>query len=423
MSNHMPHAPDLTGSPELSLFTATYEEVNNEILSQLDLVEPVPSWEEKVTDVIVVLCASRSGSSLIFNALASTGEVAAPAGEHEPWLALTENKFPFTKSDAIEGDINERAMLLKLIRNDLLVREGQVTSLGVSPLLNNRYQIRRQVDDPHFKSALQRLTEVGRLGEAGWMQLQSVLGNIASKPFPTEVIQFRDSSFSAPIENPPYIEQPLARLATDNELENKPLLFKSPSDTYRAGLYENLFPNARTTYIHQTRGFAQTVNGLMDGWQKNDIDFISNPVGVLEPLRIQDYSITDMTRAYWCFDLFPGWETFTDRTLLEVCTQQWVEAHRHTLEKFKLTSHLTFEQFYSDPDGFYAGLSEQTGIDTTGYDWSHSIMSTETPSQYRWKKRESIFRKLGSFLPGSTLKEVVELQVELGYTMEEETWC
>ena len=403
-------------------FIDAYREANADVISRLDLVEGSEQWNENVNNVIVVLCASRSGSSLIFNALSSTGQVAAPAGEHEAWLSLTENKYPFIDSDDTAGVVQQKQRLLQLIRNDLLVRDSQATGEVLRQQLWNRAVIRRQEEDPGFDRTLLLLLETGVFNEGNWAQVNREVERIPPKPQPTRIADFQDRSFGIPLENPPLITLPLARLATDDELSEKTLLFKSPSDVYRPGFYEELFPNASVVYIHLTRGFVQTTNGLMDGWQKNEIDFISNPVGVTKPLEIEDYSITDMTRTYWCFDLFEGWEDFTDRSLLEVCTQQWLAAHRSAVERFTPTQQLTFEHFYSDPGGFYKELTELTGVDTTKYDWSQSVMSTETPSAYRWLKRGTTFKNLGKNLPGALLKEVVELQLELGYSMEEETW-
>ncbi len=87
-----------------------YRGLNTEVLADLIITEHT-GWNERVDDVYVVLCASRSGSSLIFNALASSGKVAAPGGEHEPWLTLTENKFPLLDSDEFGGVVNNKDLL------------------------------------------------------------------------------------------------------------------------------------------------------------------------------------------------------------------------------------------------------------------------------------------------------------------------
>lgn len=403
-----------------SAYRQAIEEINSKLI--LPEGESGNDWNKLVRNVIVVLSASRSGSSLIYNALCSTGEVVAPAGEHEPWLTLSENKYPFKQSDALSNDIDNQPRLLRLMRNDLLVRSGRETAQSTLPHLSNRLIIRRTDDDARAAAVLDGIREQEEVDSEYWERVIVTLGETAMKPMPVGVSQFINPEYSLPVENPPLIDQPLSHIASDDELSAKTLLFKSPSDVYRSGMYEQLFPNATIRYIHLSRGFVQTTNGLMDGWQKDDTDFISNPVGIPNPLNIQDYSITDLTKSYWCFDLFPGWEKHTDSTLLEVCADQWLNAHIHALENFDSSGRVSFEQFYTDPAKFYTLLSDLTDIDTTNYNWSKNIMSTETPSQYRWKKRETTFRNLSRFLPGETLRRVREVQGELGYTMEEETW-
>lgn len=398
-----------------------YRGANADVLADL-IVGEHTGWNEKIDDVYVVLCASRSGSSLIFNALASTGKVAAPGGEHEPWLTLTENKFPFLDSDEFEGEINNKDLLVSLIRNDLLVRDRKLSAKDTLDPLRNRLVIRRQNDLPDFGRLVTSVLNRGNIIGTEWDEVTEEIGRLAVKPMPTKTRQFGGPEYGLPLENPPLIDQPLAHMATEEELQQLPLLFKSPSDAYRPGFYESLFPNARINYIHLSRGFVQTTNGLMDGWQIGETDFISNPVGLRKPLSIEDYSITEMSSIYWCFDLFKGWEDYTESNLTEVTVNQWLRAHRSIVDNFEPMERLTFEQFYSNPPEFYARLSQLTGIDTSGYDWDKSVMSTETPSQKRWLKRASMFRDLKSYLPGSLLDDVVELQDHLGYNMEEETW-
>lgn len=420
--SYTPEIIDVSVSPAQIELRDAYASANQEVLNDLYLEESDSSWSEKVPEVIVVLCASRSGSSLIFNALSSSGRVIAPGGEHEPWLTLTQNKYPFQDSDTVHGDVSQKDLLLKLLRNDLLVRDRQLDTERALIPMRNRLVVRRQHDVEGFAGTMAQIALRKNLLHTEWEHVLDDLGSLAVKPMPITTKEFGDSQYGLPLENPPLIRQPLAHVASDDEIKDLPLLFKSPSDVHRAGYYEQLFPNAKINYIHLSRGYVQTANGLMDGWQMDDTDFISNPVGVVSPLAIEDYSITDMTRAYWCFDLFEGWKDYAQSTLIEVCTQQWLAAHTNIMQDFPVDNQLTFEDYYTDPENFYRKLSEITGIDTTGYDWMKSIMSTEPPSQMRWLKRSSLFRNLGAYLPGSVLKDVVELQDNLGYKMDEETW-
>jgi hypothetical protein len=337
-----PEAVRGSTEPNVDNLVDVYRSANRDVLADLYLGEQ-DGWNDKVKDVFVVLCASRSGSSLIFDALTSTGEVAAPGGEHEPWLTLSENKFPFLSSDEIDGEINQKDLLLRLVRNDLLVRDRRLEAKDVIDPVRNRLVLRRQSDNEGFARLVTGILNRGNILNTEWGMVTQDIGKLAVKPMPVEAGQIGDSAYGMPLENPPFIDQPLAHIATEDELNKLPLLFKSPSDAYRPGFYESLFPNARVNYIHLSRGFVQTTNGLMDGWQMGETDFISNPVGITKPLQIEDYSITDMSRIYWCFDLFNGWEDYTDSSLVEVAVNQWLRAHKSIVENFEPMERLTFE--------------------------------------------------------------------------------
>jgi hypothetical protein len=397
--------------------------VNDGIYSDMELIPSEPEWNRQVNQIIVVLSASRSGSSLVFKALSSSSDVIAPAGEHEPWLFMSGNKYPFTPSDQLP-DIQNGTKLLHLLRNDLLVRDEQVGGDEFSNLLWNRLAVRRL----HKRGPLDKVVQLARdtplIDQEVHRRIIDTANKEVGRQKPTAHIgDVRDDSYMLPIENPPYIDQPLARRALIEELGSKALLFKSPPDAYRPGFYESLFPNARITYVHLTRGLVQTVNGLMDGWSKDEVDFISNPVGIEDgDLAIDDYSGSDTTRAYWCFDLFPDWQAYRDAPLIEVCAQQWLQAHRGIVNDFPVEGRVTFESFYTHRRTLYEGIEAATGIDLRGYDWSEEIMATEPPSQFRWLKREQLFRNIRKHLSAATLKDVVEMQDHLGYSMEASTW-
>jgi hypothetical protein len=128
------HATDPNSQVVIEQLTASIKNVQD----SLRLAENEPGWNKEVRHVVAVLSASRSGSSLLFKALSSAREVVAPAGEHEPWLFLSGNKYPFTASDEI-SDLQNTERFLHLLRNDLLVREDEVDGGEFGDLLWNRH--------------------------------------------------------------------------------------------------------------------------------------------------------------------------------------------------------------------------------------------------------------------------------------------
>lgn len=416
------------GVMDVPSFGASYT-VTNELVSQNEAAYEnmrllhEPGWENNVSRVVVLLSASRSGSSLMFDALANGNDVVAPAGEHEPWLYLTANKWPFTTSDGLSAP-KGRDKLLTLIRNDLLVRNQEVQGQELGDLMWNRAVVRQVNASPHIRNVVHSLGKLARVDRPAYRKASELLNGETTKLSPvicTEDVY--DESRFVPAENPPFIDQPFARRATSEELAAKTLLFKSPPDTYRRGLYEGLFPNADITYVHLTRGFAQTVNGLMDGWSKDEVAFISNAIGLSgDKLQIADYSKGPVTDAYWCFDLFPSWTEHTSSSLLEVCVQQWLHAHRRILEDFRISDQVKFESFYTDRNALQQKLQKSTGISLGNHDWAREVMTTDKPGEFRWRKRADIFHNLGRYLTASTVGAVKDVQTELGYSMEESTW-
>lgn len=410
--------------PERSEFAA----VNEGIYSAMRLVPCEDRWNHEVQRVIVILSSSRSGSSLLFNALSRSGDVVAPAGEHEPWLFLSGNKYPFTSSDWLRGpDIRNREILLHLMRNDLLVRQGSVPGEELGDLLWNRFAARRLCMSSSVIGILTSLYSTPIVDVNGYRLLIEAVSRACLGQRPVVRLEhITDGRYLLPIENPPYIDQPLARRATLEELALKPLLFKSPADSYRPEFYESLFPRARVTYVHLTRGFAQTVNGLMDGWSGNNIDYISNAVGMNgSPLAIAGYSAAGgkVSNVYWCFDLFPGWKDYRDASLFEVCTRQWLQAHTNILRNFSVGHQIMFESFHRAPNRFARDVQAMTGLQLAAdHDWSEPVMTTERPRSFRWRKRESLFLNVETFASPALFTEVARLQAELGCSMDETTW-
>lgn len=390
------------------------EKERRSILANLDLRED-DGWQYDVRNIVVVLSTSRSGSSLVYQALITDPSVIAPAGEQEPWLFLSQNKYPYTDSDALKEIANE-ALLLGLMRNDLLVREPAIKREELWLLLKNRLIVRGESESFISKIgalAMDQLPDMVSYDE--WLAFNEQLLALEA---PITEVAVRRGDFLA-IEDPPYIVQPTARRFEREELATKTLVFKSPSDAYRPGFFERLFPNATVRYVHLTRGFAQTSNGLMDGWLKDPIGFISNNVG---ELNLDGYSFPDISDTYWCFDLFPGWQSFRSRSLFSVCLMQWMSATKAILEYYPDTPRIAFEQFYTDKKTFIEKLEALTGLDTSAFDWGELVMSTDKPADFRWRKREVLYSNILSHLSQDEYNELTELQKTLGYSMDSTTW-
>jgi hypothetical protein len=396
------------------------EETRSKIIKSLNLIDD-PGWNLCVKNIVVILSASRSGSSLIFKALTTSNKVIAPAGEHEPWMFLSKNKYPFIKSD-LASQLNNADILLKLLRNDLLVRQNKVEAKEIFSILKNRFAIRGEF----FQQELLRDYENNyKYKNIDKTELNKIISSIIAKAseYETALSNIHSGSYFA-VENPPYIKQPLARRFLRKELSRSTLLFKSPCDAYRNGMYEHLFPNAKIIYVHLTRGIVQTVNGLIDGWTKNPMDFISNHVGIEHhELKIIGYNQKPISNVFWCFDLFDDWWQYKEKTLVEVCVKQWLSAQA-AIRNYHLNSscRLAFEEFYSNKAGFIKKLEKITKIKIKRFDWNTMVMQTDKPSAYRWIKRQEVFSDLQKYLKKDLYEQAVDMQIRLGYSLDESTW-
>jgi hypothetical protein len=401
---------------------------------------PHAPWRMKVRRVAVILTSSRSGSTLFKAALARHPGIASLDGEAEPFLATSGNGFgydPACGSDAI-GHLRNADALADDIFDGLVVPGGAPAPLAE---LKSRWRKRlllqfpalfappeayarleRALDEALLPSqwpeapeeeALQRAV----LGAVFWREpwrldyYDGVKGPGERRPFDEE----------AKIEEPPFVSPAMrARRFTEDDAAGKVLLFKTPSDAYRIGLYEQLFPNAQVRYLHLARNFAASVNGLMDGWL-SPTGFHAHDMrrhGVA--LAIGGYSdVCAGGRHWWKFDLPPGWRAYTGAPLEEVCLHQWLSCHRHIADSGVAALPLHFESFLADPARVLDRACEWIGLEPLAPQQGTSLpltMATEAPAPGRWRKRAHLL------LPMAQRPEVAGMMHALGYGMAPEQW-
>jgi len=221
------------------------------------------------------------------------------------------------------------------------------------------------------------------------------------------------------IEEPPFITPSLhTQSLSAHDVADKTLLFKAPADAYRIGMYEQLFPQAYIHYLHLTRGFAQTVNGLMDGWLSQTGFFSHDLERVAANLRIQGYSDkVPNGHKWWKFDLPPNWRNFIEANLIDVCLNQWISPHKLILETNLPCLRIHFEDFISNPSKITKIILEYLGLKNMETPTNLPlVMTIEKPTSYRWRKRA------GNMLALGERREVREIMELLGYTMDPKIW-
>ncbi len=399
---------------------------------------PHAPWRMKVKRVAVILTSSRSGSTLFKAALARHPGIASLDGEAEPFLALSGNGFgydPACSSDAIASLRNADALADEIF--DSLSVPHQ--SLAPLPELKARWRKRLLLQfpalfaEPAAHAQLERALDEALLpsqsaAAPNERQLQrAVLGAVYwREPWRLDYYdgaqgpgERRPFGEAAKIEEPPFVSPAMyARHFTESDAADKVLLFKTPSDAYRIGLYEQLFPNAQVRYLHLARSFAASVNGLMDGWL--------SPTG-FHAHDMQRHGVTLGISGYseqcagghrwWKFDLPPGWRGYVSAPLEEVCLHQWLSCHRAILDSGVAALPLRFESFLADPAGVLARACEWLGLPPLAQAPELAVtMATEAPAPGRWRKRAH------QLLPLAQRPEVAGMMHALGYGQAPEQW-
>lgn len=385
-----------------------------------------------VRTLVVILGNSRSGSSLLKNVLAAHPDMASLDGEIEPLLALTGNGFGYNSdSDALGVLANRDA-----VADNVLDELSFPAAGGAAPAaLRTRWEKRCVMQfpalfaDPAGHRQLLRALDRA-LADAGADEEQAqarVLAEVhRDAPWRLNYYDRTGASAVSPwfdeaekIEEPPFVVPGHHRRPFGaDDAQNKIVLFKASSDVYRIGMYEQLFPNARVHYLHLSRGYAQSVNGLMDGWL-SPVGFFSHDLRrVGQRLDVKGYSdVVPFGRQWWKFDLPPNWREFCGARLDEVCLNQWLSAHRAVLASGVPALRVRFEDFLAAPGAFLKRITDHVGAAAMAPPPALPVMmATDAPRPMRWKKRQELMLDLGE------RRDVRAMMETLGYAMNPGGW-
>lgn len=385
--------------------------------------------------VAVVLSSSRSGSSLLAKILSSHPQIASLDGEIEPFLRLSGNGIPEHSDGNPLGAIQNVNELREYIYSDLGLKTSEIVDhRTIATRWAKRLLLQFPMlfaDDARFSSLLQTIEATVHVA-AGRVDVDeaTIHREILQTVFKGELWRtayydnFGTQEFGRPfnegvkIEEPPFVAPSLRKRAYESEDADSVLLFKTPADAYRIGTYEKLFPNADIRYVHLTRGFAQTVNGLMDGWL-SPVAFFSHDLGASSvTLAIEGYSdLVPFGRRWWKFDLPPNWRRFTRSNLLDVCLNQWRSAHIAIMASAKPSLRIAFEDLLTMRQRVLDTITDYLDIARFSVaDPLPTIMAAFPPAPYRWRKRED------QILALARRQEIAELMDSLGYLMDPATW-
>jgi hypothetical protein len=391
-------------------------------VNHLRSIEDSGDLNKKIKRVAVILTGSRSGSSLMKTVVSRSNDVAYLSGEEEPFYILSGNGFPWSSDSDGFNTIKNKQHLLDNIFDDLGINDKVFNYRKTLNDWRNRILLQfPDVDETLINFQLPKYVYNYYSQESDYTEASQKLAFTLFKE-KSGLYDMCEGSYDFmsqqyKIEEPPFVNPPQRRSFTKEDIEDKVLVFKTPQDCYRIGIFEQLFPNADIKYIHLTRGFAQTLNGLMDGWL-SDTGFFAHDMSIIkEKLNIEGYTdVKSYGDRWWKFDLPPNWKDYKDAPLHEVCLNQWYSAHTHILNSGKQCLHVKFEDFLTNPSETANRITEYLGINPINVDNIPVVMATHKPEQHRWLKRSALIHEL------SERSHVKELMSQLNYKMEPELW-
>jgi len=413
----------------------SYKDYMSMVINRVNKLRDVAytgNLNEKVKKVAVILCGSRNGSSLLKAIVSKSKDVAYLSGEEEPFYIITKNGFPWSSDSDGFNTIQNKQELLDNIFDEMGVNTKDIDIDQIIHNWKNRIPLQaptvsESLLDNDVESIWKSL-ETSSLGDSDYTYKE--LNQLFLKSFfhgkqdfgyydiiPENTPFLINDIDKAKIEEPPYVIPEQRRAITEKDCEDKTFIFKTPQDCYRIGVFEELFPNAEIKYIHLSRGFAQSVNGLMDGWLSETGFYAHNMDIVDERLNIEGYtSVVKGGDRWWNFDLPNNWREYKDKPLEDVCLNQWYEAHNTILNSGVDALRIKFEDFTLDPQTTFNKITDYMGIGRVVTKKLPLIMVTETPSDFRWHKRKEIIEKL------TEEPKVKKLMKKLGYSMDPKTW-
>jgi hypothetical protein len=384
---------------------------SNGLLQAVNANRAVPhvAWRGKVRHVAVVLTSSCSGASLLKRLLAPHEGIAMLDCDAEAYLTLSGNGFGMNaRSDAFRTPANA-GLLADCIFDGLSVASAGMPAL---PALMARWSRRLMLQFPALftqpdeqRRMLLMLEEslalARRENEVSESELQRLILAAVYSREPWRLDYYEGQMgpglteyFNEPakLEAPPFVRPALRRRpVTADDVANKVLFFAAPSNAYRIGLFEQLFPEADVRYIHFTRGYANNVNSLMDGWLAPTGFFSHDMARSGITLNIGGYSDTlPFGKRWWKFDLPPDWHACMGASLEEVCLHQWLSCHRAILESGVPALRIAFEDYIVTSAELSALVLDWLGVEPQPVD-----MVGEKPPPPHWRERRERLQELG----------------------------
>ena len=334
-----------------------------------------------ITDLILIVGSSRSGTTLIHHLLSQHPEINSLPGEDSSYVKLFTgfqvDNFNF--NDQINGLEDQFNNAILLLLNDIGNNsKGPPSSLETLKRFSFQHP---EIFLNYSNDELLKILEE-EINYTDFLKKFNILNNL----YENNTVLHAEFNPKFLIEDPPFIN-PSKR--TYQKQERNILLLKASSNVYRLKMFEKLFSHTKIHYIYANRSPEESINGLYDGWQSNAFHSykIQNTT-----LKIKDYSDNN----WWKFDLPPNWEQYTQSPLAEVCRFQWESANLEILK------HIAKKRFYTikyhdlfDSNSLYKKLNlimKHLNINSFNkiQEKVPQVMTTFPPSKDRWLKRSNL---------------------------------
>lgn len=421
-------------------------------------------YMKSIKKVLIIVSASRSGSSLMFDLIKRYPNIISTSGEAVPFYKLTslasderpsdaiselevfqENKMSFLKE--LSGDLHKYDVIKEQNNSEFIQSYAYQLALRFIiqwPIIN--FDCKDLVDciKGMLESTLVNYNDFDKnvvilniiiqlrkkypqinpyYYDISKDEIEKILPKI-EKPIGPPNLDFL-------IEEPPFIVIDPITYIDPNMFQNYFLLMKEPVTSYRLKMIKKIFSNTEFYWIYLTRNPAACINGLMDGWLDRGFfsSNISNCISIpLKKMNIKGYSeLNQWSKSWWNFDRPPGWEKMTNRSLAEVCAFQWKANNKAIIEGLKQEKNkiiIKYEDIlsYKKRKAVFKKIEDFIGassqLDTLlDINKLPIVQSTKEPRMYRWRERE------GEILDAIENSELNELAYKLGYKKERmEEW-
>jgi hypothetical protein len=188
------------------------------------------------------------------------------------------------------------------------------------------------------------------------------------------------------------------------------LLEKTPRNCFKIPVIKQLFPDAYFVYI--TRDPRSNISSLIEGWR-------NRPQGLQykrSPELSRKINFSNFDAVNWRFVLPPGWESYADKSLEELCAYQWLKSNEYALNDLPKDRTITirYEDLCSDPLAVTTKICEFTKLSLNKKLIQLATKPPEVnyldskPQKDKWLKNKDAIDKI--------MPMVKELMDKLGYS-------